>query len=109
MPEGGGFLLAPLFWGFFWQLFLSSEMEVALELREAVVSAVCAKEYDRLPGLIQRFAKLAPTEEILLRSGVGHLVGVGDRHGVGSRRKADENEREVVESRRKRWCWLLWC
>ena len=90
LPEGG-FSLGAFFWGFFWQPFLSSEMEVALELREAVVSAVCAKEYDRLPGLIQRFAKLAPTEEILLRSGIGHLVG--DRHlwalaGVTTQRRA---------------------
>ena len=66
-------------------------MEVALELREAVVSAVCAKEYGRLPGLIQRFARLAPTEEVLLGSGVGHLVG--DRHiwalaGVTTQRRA---------------------
>ena len=53
-------------------------MELALELREAVISAVCAKNVDLLPGLIQKLAKLSPTEDVLRGSGVGHLVG--DRH-----------------------------
>ena len=83
--------MAPLSPGFLVAAVCVSEMEVALELREAVVSAVCAKEYDKLPGLVQRLAKLAPTEEILLRSGIGHLVG--DRHlwalaGVTTQRRA---------------------
>ena len=53
-------------------------MELALELSEAVISAVCAKNVDLLPGLIQKLAKLSPTEDVLRGSGVGHLVG--DRH-----------------------------
>ena len=42
-------------------------MDEAIELREAVVSEVCAKE-----------ARQSPIEDTLLRSGMGHLVG--DRH-----------------------------
>ena len=53
-------------------------MEEALRLREAVVSAVCSREYFRLAGLVQQLAKLSPTEEILYGSGVGHIVG--DHH-----------------------------
>ena len=53
-------------------------MDEALRLREAVTSAVCSKEYSRLAGLVQQLAKLAPTEEVLRESGIGHLVG--DRH-----------------------------
>ena len=53
-------------------------MELALELREAVIGAVCARNVDLLPGLIQKLAKLSPTEDVLRGSGVGHLVG--DRH-----------------------------
>ena len=47
-------------------------------MREAVISAVCAKNIGELPGLIQKLAKLSPTEDVLRGSGVGHLVG--DRH-----------------------------
>ena len=74
------FLWSPPFGsgGFLWQPFRSHNMEEAIELREAVVSAVCAKEYQRLPTLIQRLARQSPTEDTLLRSGIGHLVG--DRH-----------------------------
>ena len=52
-PETGGlfcqvacFLWSPPFgfWGFLWQPFRAHNMEEAIELREAVVSAVCAKE-----------------------------------------------------------------
>ena len=51
---------------------------MALELRDAVVSAVCARNFDLLPGLVQRLARLSPTEDVLRGSGIGHLVG--DRH-----------------------------
>ena len=49
-----------------------------MELRDAVVSAVCARNFDLLPGLVQRLARLSPTEDVLRGSGIGHLVG--DRH-----------------------------
>ena len=51
---------------------------MALELREAVISAVCARNFGLLPGLVQKLAKLSPTEDVLRGSGIGHLVG--DRH-----------------------------
>ena len=57
---------------------LAEAMEAALRLREAVVSAVCAGEYHRLPGLVQQLAKLEPTEDVLRASGIGHIVA--DRH-----------------------------
>ena len=74
-------------------------MELALELREAVISAVCAKNVDLLPGLIQKLAKLSPTEDVLRGSGVGHLVG--DRHiwglaGYTTRRRAAALEGQVL-------------
>ena len=53
-------------------------MEEVLRIREAVVSAVCAKDYAILAGCIQRLAKVVPSEEILLESGIGHLLS--DRH-----------------------------
>ena len=43
-----------------------------------MISAVCSKEYGRLPSLSQQLAKLSPSEEILLGSGIGHIVG--DKH-----------------------------
>ena len=49
-----------------------------MELREAVISAVCARNFDLLPGLVQKLARLSPTEDVLRGSGIGHLVG--DRH-----------------------------
>ena len=49
-----------------------------MELRDAVISAVCARNFDLLPGLVQKLARLSPTEDVLRGSGIGHLVG--DRH-----------------------------
>ena len=46
-----------------------------MELREAVISAVCARNFDLLPGLVQKLARLSPTEDVLRGSGIGHLVG----------------------------------
>ena len=53
-------------------------MDEVFAVREAVISAVCAKEFHRLAGCIQRLAKVTPSEEILLKTGVGHLLS--DRH-----------------------------
>ena len=53
-------------------------MEDALRLREAVIAAVCANEPHRLASLLQQLGKLQPTEEVLIQSGIGHLVS--DRH-----------------------------
>ena len=46
LPGGLFSLVAPVWfsWGFTWQPFRAHSMEEAIELREAVVSAVCAKE-----------------------------------------------------------------
>ena len=49
-----------------------------LLIREAVVSAVCGKESSKLAGCIQRLAKVIPSETLLLRTGIGHLIS--DRH-----------------------------
>ena len=43
-----------------------------------MITAVCSNEYTWLPGLIQQLAKLFPSEDILIGSGVGHLTA--DRH-----------------------------
>ena len=56
----------------------SCAMELALELRDDVITAVCARNFSALPGLVQKLAKLSPTEDGLRGSGIGHLVG--DRH-----------------------------
>ena len=47
-------------------------------IREAVVSAVCGKEFSKLAGCIQRLAKVIPSEAVLLKTGIGHLIS--DRH-----------------------------
>ena len=53
-------------------------MEEVFIIREAVVSAVCSNKFHRLAGCIQRLAKVAPSKEILLHTGIGHLIS--DRH-----------------------------
>ena len=49
-------------------------MDLAVRLRESVVRAVCSKDYEHLPRLLRLLSKLNPTEEILVGSGIGHLV-----------------------------------
>ena len=53
-------------------------MELAVRLRESVIRAVCSKDYEHLPRLLRLLSKLHPTQEVLLGSGIGHLLG--DRH-----------------------------
>ena len=53
-------------------------MEEVLVIREAVVSAVCGKEFSKLAGCIQRLAKMTPSEAVLSETGIGHLIA--DRH-----------------------------
>ena len=53
-------------------------MEMAVRLREAVVRAVCSKDYEHLPRLLRLLSKLDPTEEMVLAIGIGHLLS--DRH-----------------------------
>ena len=80
LPGVGGFLSAPSLSRFLWgvmcgklcgaQLFWLLVMEDALRLREAAVTAVCSKEYGKLAWIIQQLAKVAPSEEVLLASGM---------------------------------------
>ena len=49
-------------------------MDLVVWLGEAVVRAVCSKDYEHLPRLLRLLSKLNPTEEILVGSGIGHLV-----------------------------------
>ena len=53
-------------------------MDEVFIIREAVVSAVCSKEFHLLAGCIQRLAKVAPSKEILLQTGIGLLIAEED-------------------------------
>ena len=48
-----------------------------MELRDAVISAVCARNFDLLPGLVQKLARLSPTKDVLRGNGIGHWLAMG--------------------------------
>ena len=76
-------------------------MDDGVVLREAVVSAVCAKEYRLLPGVIQRLAKLSPPEDVLRGSGLATLLETGTSRGLlASPPSADSQDRLVLLARR---------